>query len=118
MSTHREGTGLGIGSLVIGAVAGAIAGILFAPRSGKETRDNLLETLTSVKDEVAAKVADLNLVELTQQAYQTVVATVVQTYEDAKKLTADEASTIKADLERGYEDIKQAAARANTTTVN
>jgi len=107
MTTHKDISGLGLGSLVIGAIAGAIAGILFAPKSGKETRDDLKETLNEIKDQVAAKVGDLK--DITEQGYRAAVDTVLKTYEDARKLTADEASNIKADLNKGYKDIKQAA---------
>ncbi len=114
MYSNQDGkSGLAVGSLVIGAVAGAIAGILFAPKSGRETRDELKETLTQVKDDVATKIGDFDIQELTKNAYQTVVDTVVRTYEDAKKLTASEASNIKSDLEQGYEDIIVAGNKAS-----
>jgi gas vesicle protein len=111
-SNDNEKSGLAIGSLVIGAIAGAIAGILFAPKSGKETRGDLKDTLTQVKDDVASKIADLNIQELTQNAYQAVVNTVLQTYEDAKKLSLDEVRNIRSDLDKGYEEIKEAATKA------
>ncbi|MEO5703032.1 MAG: YtxH domain-containing protein [Gammaproteobacteria bacterium] len=107
MTTNKETSGLGLGSLAIGAIAGAIAGILFAPKSGKETRDDLKVTLNEIKDQVALKIDDLK--DITEQGYRTVVDTVLRTYEDAKKLTAEEASNIKADLNKGYKNIKQAA---------
>lgn len=108
----NEKSGLAIGSLVIGAIAGAVAGILFAPKSGKETRDDLKDTLTQVKDDVASKIAHLDIQELTQNAYQTVVNTVLRTYEDAKKLSSDEVTNIRSDLDKGYEEIKEAASKA------
>ncbi|MEO7557859.1 MAG: YtxH domain-containing protein [Gammaproteobacteria bacterium] len=107
MTTHKETSGLGLGSLVIGAIAGAIAGILFAPKSGKETRDDLKETLTEIKDQVAIKVSDLK--DITEQGYRAAVDTVLKTYEDARKLTSAEVNSIKSDLNKGYKDIKKAA---------
>lgn len=98
--------GLGIGSLALGAIAGAVAGILLAPKAGKETRQDIKSTLMHIKDDVAAKISELK--DITEHTYHSVIDTVVKTYEDTKQLTADEAGTIKADLADGYDDIKHA----------
>lgn len=39
-----------IGSLVVGAVAGFVAGVLLTPKSGKETRDEIKRKAQSVTD--------------------------------------------------------------------
>ncbi|MCT7903974.1 Gas vesicle protein [Candidatus Ornithobacterium hominis] len=44
-------TGAIIGSLLIGALAGAVAALLLAPQSGKETRNILMDELDHLKDE-------------------------------------------------------------------
>ena len=38
MAKKDEGSGKFVGGAVLGALAGAVLGLLFAPRSGKETR--------------------------------------------------------------------------------
>lgn len=43
-----------IGAL-LGAAAGFVAGILTAPKSGKETREDLKDTAVKVKDDVTLK---------------------------------------------------------------
>jgi gas vesicle protein len=45
-------TGLFIGGLIAGAAIGAALGILFAPQSGKETRDQLRARIGDMEDEV------------------------------------------------------------------
>jgi gas vesicle protein len=70
-------TGLFIGGLIAGAAIGAALGILYAPRSGKDTRDQLKAKINDMelelirlkdkakekgmelKDEIKHKVADL-----------------------------------------------------------
>lgn len=56
MSKHRSsGNGkLAIGA-AIGAVAGVITGLLFAPKSGEETRKDIADTATKAKDKVVAE---------------------------------------------------------------
>jgi len=70
-------SGLFLGGLIAGAAIGAALGILYAPRSGKETRDQLKAKMTNLeaelnhikekakekglelKDEIRTKVTDL-----------------------------------------------------------
>jgi len=54
MSDKTSGPGFGIG-LILGIVVGAALGFLFAPRSGKETR----ELIRDKADNVSATVRDL-----------------------------------------------------------
>ena len=46
-------TGTFIGGLLTGAVIGGVAALLFAPKSGKETRDDLKRKLDEYGQEVA-----------------------------------------------------------------
>lgn len=45
--------------LVIGAVAGVVTGLLAAPKSGKETREDLKRKAGDVRDDVADRADDL-----------------------------------------------------------
>jgi gas vesicle protein len=66
---NHPGRKLAIGALLAGA-AGYIAGILTAPKSGKETREELADKAGEVKDEAAAKLheAQNELGDLLKQA--------------------------------------------------
>jgi gas vesicle protein len=54
MSDNNSGPGFGIG-LILGIAVGAAIGFLFAPRSGKETRDMVRDRAS----DVSASVKDL-----------------------------------------------------------
>jgi len=40
---------------ILGVIAGAIAGVLFAPKAGKETREDIKKGAVKAKDEVGEK---------------------------------------------------------------
>ncbi len=46
--------------LVVGVAAGAVAGLLIAPTSGKETRDKLKESASNFKEDLDKKLHDLS----------------------------------------------------------
>lgn len=110
-STQETGKGgIPISAFALGALAGAIAGILLAPKAGRETREDIKETLATIKDDIAERLSELK--EVTQEKYHSVVDAVVEGYQSAKHITAQQASEIKADLAEGYDNIKQAAGKA------
>lgn len=58
MTKNKEGKKLAIGA-AIGVAAGFITGILTAPKSGKETRQDIKNTANNVKREAEKKLKDL-----------------------------------------------------------
>jgi gas vesicle protein len=53
-----KGNKLAIGA-IIGAAAGIVAGVLTAPKSGKETRDDIKRKASEAKDKVATHKDDI-----------------------------------------------------------
>jgi gas vesicle protein len=91
--------------IAVGAVAGAIAGLLLAPKSGQETRDEIKAHLEEIKNQIIAKLEAAE--DVTQSKYDEVVKAVIAEFETAKKITAGEAQEIASRLQDGYEAIKQ-----------
>ena len=53
MENNRYATAKMIGVMFVGGVVlGAVAGLLFAPKSGRETRREIKDSATKVKEEV------------------------------------------------------------------
>ena len=46
--------------LIVGVAAGAVAGLLIAPSSGKETREKIKESAVNFKDDLDKKLNDLS----------------------------------------------------------
>lgn len=94
-----------LAGVAIGAIAGAVAGILFAPKSGKETRADIKNYLTEMKDKIAKELA--NAKDFSKETYGKVVKKVVGSYQDAKKISSDQAVEIIDSLEAGFDTVKK-----------
>jgi len=53
-----NGTGKVVGALVIGALAGAALGVLFAPDKGVRTRRNIMDGAKDIADDIKKKMTD------------------------------------------------------------
>ena len=51
MAERDSSAGLVFLSFIVGAIAGGVLGILFAPKSGKETREDIAEATAEIKKE-------------------------------------------------------------------
>lgn len=95
-----------LGGAAIGVLAGAIAGILMAPKSGKETRDDIKEYLVEIKDNVAEELSKIGTI--TKDKYDEVIGRVVNGYEVSKKISAKDANDIKGRLEENFKEVVKA----------
>jgi len=112
---------LALGAL-IGAVAGFVSGVLLAPKSGKETRDEITKDALKVKATAekdvaeAAKKVKAEATKLKAEATKTAD----EVYGKAKVVAKDvttKAKEIKGHFEEAAEDTKKTlAAKPKTTT--
>jgi gas vesicle protein len=58
MADHKKSAGKFVLAGLLGAVAGAIGGLLFAPQSGKETREDIAELANKITKQVKTGVTD------------------------------------------------------------
>lgn len=65
-----EKTGSSVGPFLLGAAVGAVAGLLFAPRSGEETRREIEEGADRIRQDAERKLSDLR--QEVEQAYDRV----------------------------------------------
>ncbi|MEN6641991.1 MAG: YtxH domain-containing protein [Armatimonadia bacterium] len=94
-----------IEGIAVGAVAGAIAGLLLAPKTGQKMRDEIKAHFAEIKDQIVAKLEAAD--DFTQTKYEEVVKAVIAELEAAKKITGDEAQEMASRLQDGYEAVKQ-----------
>jgi len=94
---------------LIGVLAGAIGGILFAPQSGEETRTDLVDSFNEIKGKVTEKLAEVE--DFTRETYDNAVHGVVATYEEAKKITPEDAAKISDIFDKSFADIEKIVAK-------
>jgi len=89
----------------LGAMLGALAGVLFAPKSGKETRETAKNYYFEMKDKVLEDMSKIK--DISRETYDKVVNSVVSGYEETRKITSREAAEIKEELKSGYGRMRQ-----------
>jgi gas vesicle protein len=92
-------------SFLRGALLGLIAGLLVAPRSGKETRENIKKHYEEISDRISEELSRFK--DITKETYAQVVGTVVHGFVEARKITSDEAAELKGELKKGFERIRK-----------
>lgn len=92
-----------IKGLIIGASAGAVAGILLAPKSGRETR----EQLSKVAGDTTRKISDKyhELKEKSEEGYRAVVDNLMADYEKLH-LDEDQKNELKDEVRRFFKKIQ------------
>ncbi len=107
--------------LAFGAIAGAVAGILFAPKSGAETRKDIQDLAGNLKDKavdmyseartkVEKKVKSLKALgeKIDEKKYATLVNEIVDEYKKKDVLSSDSAKKLGSQLKKDWESVKKA----------
>ena len=89
---------------IIGGLIGAAMGILFAPKSGKETRKSLMRWAQQMSEEVESQVKDAK--EMTQDKYEKIVDMVTDKYRKAQDIKESELDDFAKDLKKRWSRIK------------
>jgi gas vesicle protein len=106
---------------ILGTLAGAVAGLLFAPKSGAETRKDIekfvkkaqkdaVEYLEEAKELVMAKATALKNTgkRLDEQKYVSIVGEVVEELKKDKELTLEAGKKIGVQLKRDWKKVQTA----------
>jgi len=89
----------------LGAAAGFLVGLLFAPKSGEKTRKEIRTYYIEIRDRIVENLSEIK--EITRETYDNVVNNAVKGYEEAKLITSAEATQIREELKDGYYRIKK-----------
>ncbi len=114
-------TGSFLKGLLFGALVGATAGILFAPKSGKETREDIKKAAEEFKKQagdlymkarasVERKISELKKLnqKIDRKAYETIVEDVIKELKGNSEITAEAGKKLGAQLKDDWNDLKDA----------
>ena len=90
--------------ILVGTITGAILGVLFAPKSGKETRRDIEDFTIEIKNRISDKISMLGKV--TKEKYKSIVEETLSDYEKQKKIKSEQAEDLKQELMDKYNKIK------------
>ena len=96
-------------AVVLGTIAGAIAGVLLAPKSGKETRANAKKFADDFKKNVAKETAKMS--KITQKKYNEIVDMLAKDYEMAKKFKENELDDLIKDVKSRWKQVQKEVAK-------
>lgn len=88
----------------LGAALGAIAGILFAPQTGKQSQKVVKAKIHAIKGMVAAKAASLK--KFSAVAYEKLVEEAIELAKQ-QKIATKEINALKKELLTKYKDLKK-----------
>jgi gas vesicle protein len=105
--------------LIIGALGGAVAGILLAPKSGEETREDIkklgldlkekaVDTYEKARAEVEKKIKQVKKAgeKIDEEKYKRIVAEVVEEFKSDAKITSSAAKKLGEQLSSDWEMVK------------
>lgn len=88
--------------LIAGVAIGGSLGVLFAPKSGKETREDIQQAYKQVSADVAKKVSQAK--DVTEKTYQEIVDKAVAEYRKLEQLTNEQADELSETLKSRWYD--------------
>jgi len=109
--------------LILGAATGAVAGLLLAPASGKETRENLSDKAGELKsdldkkfNELSKKIEDLDKESLNdfKEKFGDVKASVKEKFDKVSAKVKDLEKELSEKIESIKKETKTAAANSNS----
>lgn len=98
MYDRRDG-GSVIGAFLFGGIVGAILGLLFSPRSGRENREVIVETAHKYLDEG-------------KDVYETGKTKVTEVYETGRESATEKAEELRVKIDSARERLKEQVGHA------
>lgn len=93
MSSNNKSAGKFVLAGLLGAVAGAIGGLLFAPQSGKETREDIAELANKITKQVKTGVTETK--DKVKEVFGNVSEEAIEKYKEIRSMIVDKVAALK-----------------------
>jgi gas vesicle protein len=89
--------------LLAGLAIGGILGVLLAPKSGKQVRQDLRRAYKSTSKDIAKRIN--NIEDISKSKYDQVVEAVINEYKKLDPMTQEQIESLKATLKNKWSEI-------------
>lgn len=89
----------------LGALFGAIAGLLFAPKSGKELREDIKKLSEEIIAEAEEKLKEVEV--LTKEKYTQIITEIIKSHIQAKKIKQEDIPHLIEGLKNHWKEIEK-----------
>jgi gas vesicle protein len=95
--------------IITGLAIGGALGVLFAPKSGKQTRQDLKKAYRATSKDIAKRINDLE--DMSQLKYDQIVDAVVNEYQKLDPITQEQIKTLKTTLQEKWNEVAEAQSK-------
>lgn len=89
--------------IITGLAIGGVLGVLFAPKSGRQTRQDLRRAYKATSKDIAKRISDLE--DISQAKYNQIVDAVVNEYQKLDPITQEQIDALKEVLQQKWNEI-------------
>jgi gas vesicle protein len=89
--------------LLMGLAIGGVAGVLLAPKSGKQVRQDLRKAYKSTSKDIAKRINDIE--DISKSKYEQVVEAVINEYKKLDPITQEQIDSLKVILQKKWSEI-------------
>lgn len=89
--------------LLMGLAIGGVAGVLLAPKSGKQVRQDLKKAYKSTSKDIAKRINDIE--DISKSKYEQIVEAVINEYKKLDPITQEQIDSLKVILQKKWSEI-------------
>jgi gas vesicle protein len=89
--------------LLAGLAIGGILGVLLAPKSGKQVRQDLRKAYKATSQDIAKRISDIE--DISKSKYDQIVEAVISEYEKLDPITQEQIESLKSILKNKWSEI-------------